>query len=78
MLRRAGPAQRRQGSAIMGTDAELALGVSLGRIDGRVTRDEALAHVRIIATATDCPVSADLEKGFGDAPADVAETIRLA
>jgi len=62
----------------MGTDAELALGVSLGRIDGRVTRDEALAHVRIIATATDCPVSADLEKGFGDAPADVAETIRLA
>ena len=62
----------------MGTDAELALGVSLGRIDGRVTRDEALAHVRIIATATDCPVSADLEKGFGDAPADVAETVRLA
>jgi 2-methylisocitrate lyase-like PEP mutase family enzyme len=43
-----------------------------------VTRDEALAHVRVVAAATDCPVSADLEKGFGDAPTDVAATIRLA
>jgi 2-methylisocitrate lyase-like PEP mutase family enzyme len=51
---------------------------TLGRLDGRVTRDEALAQVRVIAAATDCPVSADLEKGFGDAPSDVAETIRLA
>ncbi len=55
-----------------------AAAATLGRLDGRVTRDEALAHVRVIAAATDCPVSADLEKGFGDAPADVAETIQLA
>ena len=55
-----------------------AAAATLGRLDGRVTRDEALAHVRVIAAATDCPVSADLEKGFGDAPADVAETVRLA
>src|SRR5262245_14594280 len=51
---------------------------TLGRLDGRVTRDEALAHCRAIAVATDLPVWADLEKGFGDAPAVVAETIRLA
>jgi len=49
----------------------------LGRRDGTVTREEALAHARAIVLATDLPVSADLEKGFGDAPAVVAETIRL-
>src|SRR3989442_13949266 len=48
----------------------------LGRRDGAVTRDEALAHCGAIAAATDLPVSADLEKGFGDAPAAAAETIR--
>ena len=51
---------------------------ALGRRDGRLTRDEALAHARVIVDATDLPVSADLEKGFGDAPEIVAETIRLA
>ncbi len=51
---------------------------TLGRVDGRVARDEALAHCRAIVVATDLPVSADLEKGFGDAPEVVAETIRLA
>src|SRR5215472_18196291 len=51
---------------------------SLGRSDGTVTRDEALAHCRTIAGATDLPVAADLEKCFGDDPKTVAETIRLA
>src|SRR5436305_13233683 len=50
----------------------------LGRRDGRVTRDEALAQARVICEATDLPVSADLEKGFGDAPEIVAQTIGLA
>ena len=50
----------------------------LGRRDGKVTREEALAHARAIVGATDLPVSADLEKGFGDAPPVAAETIRLA
>jgi len=50
----------------------------LGRVDGRVTREEALAHAKAIVDATHLPVSADLEKGFGDSPADAAETIRLA
>jgi 2-methylisocitrate lyase-like PEP mutase family enzyme len=51
---------------------------TLGRLDGQVTRAEALAQARIIAGSTHLPVSADLEKGFGDEPAIVAETIRLA
>ena len=51
---------------------------TLGKRDGKVTREEALAHARAIVMATDLPVSADLEKGFGDAPAAAAETIRLA
>ena len=50
----------------------------LGKRDGKVTRDEALAQSRAIVDATDLPVSADLEKGFGDAPEAAAETIRLA
>ncbi len=51
---------------------------SLGRLDGTLTRDEVLAHVAGIAAATDLPVSADLEKCFGDAPEVVADTIRRA
>jgi 2-methylisocitrate lyase-like PEP mutase family enzyme len=49
-----------------------------GRIDGRITREQALTHARLIVAATDLPVSADLEQGFGDDPAAVAETVRLA
>src|SRR5215831_13648327 len=51
---------------------------AIGRRDGGLTRDEALAHARLIVDATDLPVSADLEKGFGSAPEVVAETVRLA
>src|SRR5204863_3327263 len=51
---------------------------TLGRRDGELTRDEAIAHVRAIVQATDLPVAADLENGFGDAPADAARTIVLA
>jgi 2-methylisocitrate lyase-like PEP mutase family enzyme len=51
---------------------------TLGRADGQVTREEALAHCRRIAAATPLPVNADLEKCFGDLPAGVADTIRLA
>ncbi|HVN78068.1 MAG TPA: isocitrate lyase/phosphoenolpyruvate mutase family protein [Terriglobia bacterium] len=55
-----------------------ACAVALGRRDGRLTREQALAHARLIVDATDLPVSADLEKGFGDFPEVVAETVRLA
>lgn len=50
----------------------------LGKRDGEITRDEALAHIRAIVAASELPVSADVEKGFGDTPDIAAETIRLA
>ena len=65
------------GFAALATSSGASAGV-LGRRDGAVTRDEALAHARAIVEACELPVSADLEKGFGDSPAVVAETIRLA
>src|SRR4051812_37464231 len=49
---------------------------AIGKKDGELTRDQALAHASSIVNATDLPVSADLEKGFGDAPEVVAETVR--
>jgi 2-methylisocitrate lyase-like PEP mutase family enzyme len=51
---------------------------SVGQRDNTIGRDQMLAHVAAIVAATDLPVSADLENGFGDDPAIVAETIRLA
>jgi 2-methylisocitrate lyase-like PEP mutase family enzyme len=50
---------------------------SLGKIDGQVTRDEAIEHCRAICSVTDLPVSADLENCFADDPAEVGETILL-
>lgn len=50
----------------------------LGRRDGKVSREEALANARLVVEATDLPVAGDLEKGFGDAPEAAAETIRQA
>jgi 2-methylisocitrate lyase-like PEP mutase family enzyme len=49
-----------------------------GRRDGKLSREEALASARAIAAATDLPVAADLENGFGSSPDMVAETVRLA
>ncbi|HKH87409.1 MAG TPA: isocitrate lyase/phosphoenolpyruvate mutase family protein, partial [Acidimicrobiales bacterium] len=51
---------------------------SLGRLDGSVTRDEALSHAVGITLATGLPVSADFESGFGATAGEVAETVRLA
>lgn len=62
--------------ALATTSAGLAF--SLGRADGDVSRDEVLAHSRMIVTATPLPVSADLERGFGHSPESAAETIRAA
>ena len=64
------------GYAALATSSGASAGV-YGRRDGKVSRDEALLHVRAIVDAVDLPVSADLEKGFGDAPEDAALTIRL-
>ena len=51
---------------------------SVGRPDNSIGRDAMMKHVEAIVSATDLPVSADLENGFGDSPEAAAETIRLA
>ena len=51
---------------------------SIGKCDNTVDRGSIIAYIAAIASASDLPVSADLENGFGDGPAVVAETIRLA
>ncbi len=61
------------GFAAIATSSGASAG-AYGTRDGRITRDQALAHARAIVGATDLPVSGDLESGFGDAPKDVAET----
>ena len=55
-----------------------ACAATLGKLDGEVTREEALVHARLLVSVSECPVAADLENGFGHAPETVAETIRLA
>jgi 2-methylisocitrate lyase-like PEP mutase family enzyme len=52
--------------------------MTLGRLDGSVSRDEALAHAAAIVAATELPVSADLENCFADDPDGVALTVTLA
>src|SRR5438874_7267189 len=59
------------------TSSAAAAGV-LGRRDGQMTREESLQNARLIVEATDLPVAADLEHGFGDSPASAAQTILLA
>jgi 2-methylisocitrate lyase-like PEP mutase family enzyme len=49
---------------------------TLGRPDYGITRPEALGHAAAVVAAVDVPVSADLENGFADDPAGVAETVR--
>lgn len=51
---------------------------SLGMPDGAATREQMLDHCRTIVEATGLPVSADLEKGFGDSPESAAETVAAA
>lgn len=51
---------------------------SIGRKDNTVGREMMIDHVSAVASASDLPVSADLENGFGDDPKDVAQTIKLA
>lgn len=46
-----------------------------GSLKGGVTRDEAVAHAKAIAESTPLPVSGDLENGYGDTPADAAQTV---
>ncbi|HWF75867.1 MAG TPA: isocitrate lyase/phosphoenolpyruvate mutase family protein [Caulobacteraceae bacterium] len=62
--------------AIASTSAGMAW--AMGRADGEVSLDEVLLHLSSLAHATDLPLNADFENGFGDAPADVAKNVALA
>lgn len=67
---------RQAGAAALGTTSG-ALAWSLGYPDGEIApRDEIVAATARIARAVDCPVTADLESGFGETPAAVGETVR--
>jgi 2-methylisocitrate lyase-like PEP mutase family enzyme len=66
-----------QGFAALATTSA-GMAFALGLSEGRVSREATLRHCHEIAGATDLPVSADLEKGFGDSPEAVAETIHAA
>lgn len=64
--------------ALATTSAGIAYGLGLPDGSNQVGRSEALDNARAIVAATSLPVSADLESGYGDDPAGIAETIRLA
>lgn len=61
--------------ALATTSAGLA--ATLGRLDMTVTREELVAHTALLATATPLPLNVDAERGFGDTPGEVAETVAL-
>lgn len=63
-------------AAIASTSAGAAW--AAGKADGEMTRDEVLAHLRMLVGATELPVNADFENGFADAPSDVAANVALA
>ncbi|WP_116597466.1 isocitrate lyase/PEP mutase family protein [Primorskyibacter marinus] len=65
------------GAQAIGTSSA-AHAFTLGKPDGgQISRDEALAHAADLVSATSLPVSGDFENGFGDAPEDCADTVRL-
>jgi 2-methylisocitrate lyase-like PEP mutase family enzyme len=51
---------------------------SQARADGAMSRDAVLAHLREMVAATELPINADFESGYGATPADVGESVRLA
>jgi 2-methylisocitrate lyase-like PEP mutase family enzyme len=63
-------------SALASTSAEFAW--STGRPDYGLVRDEVLAHPRSLSAATDLPVNADYESGFGADIDDLSASVRLA
>ena len=65
------------GFAALGTTSA-GYAFSVGQRDNTVERSQMMAHASAMVSATDLPVSGDLENGFGDSPEIVAETIRLA
>lgn len=62
--------------ALASTSAGFAF--SQGKADKQISREQLMQHLQEITAITNLPVSADLEDGFGESPACVAETILLA
>src|SRR4026209_2626937 len=62
--------------ALATTSAGLAW--SLGCADNHITRDQALEHLRAIASAVKVPVNADFEGGYAVEPEQVAANVKLA
>lgn len=55
-----------------------AFAFTLGRLDGEVSLDEVIEHVRVLDRATELPISVDLENGYGSEPEDAARAIERA
>jgi 2-methylisocitrate lyase-like PEP mutase family enzyme len=68
--------EKRGFQALASTSSGAALAV--GRTDGELTRDEVIAHLRVLCAATSLPVNADFEAGFGDTPQEIAASVRMA
>ena len=64
--------------ALATTSAGVAFAAGRRDSPNGLTRDEILANAKEMVEATDLPVSADLENGFGRSPEACAETIRMA
>lgn len=52
--------------------------VALGQLDGEVSRDAMIEHLRQLCAATDLPLSADLENCYAHDPREAAQTLLLA
>jgi 2-methylisocitrate lyase-like PEP mutase family enzyme len=68
--------EKRGFKALASTSSGAAL--AIGRQDGELTRDEVVAHLRVLCAATELPVNADFEAGFGDTSQDLATSVRMA
>jgi 2-methylisocitrate lyase-like PEP mutase family enzyme len=64
--------------AIATSSAALAWTMAKPDATGAVTRDDAIAHAKVLAAASGLPVNGDFESGYGATPAEVGETIRRA
>jgi 2-methylisocitrate lyase-like PEP mutase family enzyme len=64
--------------ALATTSSGLAFALGRHDLSAELTRDDVLANAVAIVEATDLPVSADLQDGFGADPEACAETIRQA
>lgn len=64
--------------AIATSSAALAWSMARPDVSGAVRRDHAIAHARLLHEASGLPVNGDFESGYGETPAEVAETIRRA